>query len=186
MDEAALIKQMVKKFHEVYAAEFAERAKESTLDMKKILTLASMIEKEAVEPTERPLIAAVFLNRLQKGMRLQSDPTAVYGIRAFAGRISKQDIMRDSPYNTYLIAGLPPGPIGNPGSGSLEAVLNPARSTYLYFVAKKDGTHYFSSTLGEHNRAVDRYLKAAAPSGTPTPRPVAEHTNDQPNLTGRR
>lgn len=186
MDEAALITQMVKKFHEVFAAKFAERAKSSALDMGKILTLASMIEKEAVEPTERPLIAAVFLNRLQKGMRLQSDPTAVYGVRAFAGKISKQDIMRDSPYNTYLIAGLPPGPIGNPGSGSLEAVLNPARSTYLYFVAKKDGTHYFSSTLAEHNRAVVRYLKTAAPSGTPTPRPVAEYKNDHPNLTGRR
>jgi UPF0755 protein len=186
MSEASLIKQMVQKFREVYAAEFAARAKHSALDMRKILTIASMIEKEAVVPSERPLIAAVFLNRLQKGMRLQSDPTAVYGIRAFAGRISKQDIMRDSPYNTYLIAGLPPGPIGNPGSDSLEAVLNPAHSPYLYFVAKRDGTHYFSSTLAEHNRAVARYLKAAVPTDTPTSQPVAEYKNDNPNLTGRR
>jgi UPF0755 protein len=92
-------------------------------------------------------------------MPLQSDPTSVYGIRAFAGKISKQDILRDTPYNTYRIKGLPPGPIGNPGVESIEAVLFPAQTQYLYFVARKDGTHQFSTTLAEHNRAVEKYLK---------------------------
>jgi UPF0755 protein len=93
-------------------------------------------------------------------MPLQSDPTAVYKVRAFAGRVSKKDIMLDSPYNTYRIKGLPPGPIGNPGPDAIEAVLNPARTNYLYFVAKMDGTHCFSVTLDEHNRAVERFLKS--------------------------
>jgi UPF0755 protein len=121
--------------------------------------LASIIEKEAVVASERPLISSVFHNRLAKGMRLQSDPTAVYGIRAFAGTVTKQDIERLTPYNTYLITGLPPGPIGNPSKGAIEAALNPARTSYLYFVSKKDGTHHFSATLDEHNAAVYTYLK---------------------------
>ncbi|HOP40009.1 MAG TPA: endolytic transglycosylase MltG, partial [Geobacteraceae bacterium] len=97
--------------------------------------------------------------RLQKKMPLQSDPTSVYGIRAFAGKITKQDILRNTPYNTYRIDGLPPGPIGNPGEASIEAVLLPARTPYLYFVARKNGSHHFSTTLEEHNRAVARFLK---------------------------
>jgi UPF0755 protein len=92
-------------------------------------------------------------------MRLQSDPTAVYGVRAFAGTVTKQDVERPTPYNTYLIPGLPPGPIGNPGREAIAAALNPARTGYLYFVAKKDGTHHFSATLDEHNAAVNTYLK---------------------------
>lgn len=160
MDEAGLIREMVRKFNEVYAARFADRAKKLGMPCHKVLTLASMIEKEAVAPSERPIISAVFFNRLKKGMRLQSDPTAVYGVRAFAGKVSKQDIMRPSPYNTYLINGLPPGPIGNPSSAAIEAVLNPAQCDYLYFVAKKDGNHFFSRTLEEHNQAVNRYLKS--------------------------
>ena len=92
-------------------------------------------------------------------MRLQSDPTAVYGVRAFSGNVTKKDIMRPSPYNTYLVDALPPGPIGNPGIEALEAAVNPARTDYLYFVAKKDGTHHFSRTLDEHNAAVRTYLK---------------------------
>lgn len=185
MAETELIRQMVKKFNDVYAARFAARAQQAGMNSTEVLTLASMIEKEAVEPSERPLIAAVFYNRLRKGMRLQSDPTAVYGVRAFAGKVSKQDIMRPSLYNTYLIGGLPPGPIGNPGSAAIEAVLNPARSPYLYFVAKKDGSHYFSSSLEEHNQAVNRYLKSSAASASATGR-APGYTNDHPNLTGRR
>jgi UPF0755 protein len=92
-------------------------------------------------------------------MPLQSDPTAVYGVRAFAGKVTRADIDRPSPYNTYLIKGLPPGPIGNPGADALEAALHPAATQYLYFVARQDGTHQFSRTLEEHNRAVHRYLK---------------------------
>jgi UPF0755 protein len=92
-------------------------------------------------------------------MPLQSDPTAVYGIRAFSGKVKKADIVRPSPYNTYLNRGLPPGPIGNPGRDAVVAVINPAKSNFLYFVARQDGTHQFSRTLEEHNRAVRRYLK---------------------------
>jgi len=118
-----------------------------------------MIEKEAVVPAERPVIASVFYNRLRKGMRLQSDPTAVYGVRAFSGKVTKADILRPSPYNTYLVDGLPPGPIGNPGDSAIESALAPARTPYLYFVAKQDGSHHFSTTLDEHNRAVQTYLR---------------------------
>jgi UPF0755 protein len=92
-------------------------------------------------------------------MRLQSDPTAVYGVRAFGGKVSKADIERPTPYNTYLIPGLPPGPIGNPGSAAIEAVLHPAQTRHLYFVARQDGSHQFSDTLDDHNRAVRQYLR---------------------------
>ncbi|WP_243373142.1 endolytic transglycosylase MltG [Geotalea sp. SG265] len=186
MTERDLIEQMVVQFQEIYAARFANRAKRYPLNQMKVLTMASMIEKEAIDPSERPLIAAVFHNRLKKGMRLQSDPTAVYGIRAFAGNISKQDIMRKSSYNTYLIKGLPPGPIGNPSSAAIEAVLNPAPADYLYFVAKKDGNHYFSTTLAEHNQAVVRYLKSSSKPAPPTTGKTAEYANDHPSITGRR
>jgi UPF0755 protein len=117
------------------------------------------VEKETADPTERPMIAAVFLNRLQRGMRLQSDPTVIYGIKNFSGNLTKADLERYTPYNTYLIPGLPPGPICNPGKGSIEAVLHPAKVSYLYFVSKNDGTHKFSKTLAEHNRAVWKYQK---------------------------
>ena len=150
---------MVGQFDRVYGQRFAEGAKAAGLSTRDVITLASLIEKEAVAPAERPLIASVFRNRLRIGMPLQSDPTAVYGIRAFTGSVTKQDIQRNTPYNTYLIKGLPPGPIGSPGSAAIEAVLTPATTSYLYFVARKDGTHQFSVNLEEHNRAVSRYLR---------------------------
>jgi UPF0755 protein len=159
MDEAGLIRTMVGQFDKVYGQRFADRAKSLRISTGTLITLASMIEKEAVVPSERPLIASVFKNRLRKGMPLQSDPTAIYGVRAFGGKVSKQDILRSTPYNTYLIKGLPPGPIGNPGSDAIEAAITPAATSYFYFVAKKDGTHYFSATLEEHNRAVYKYLR---------------------------
>jgi peptidoglycan lytic transglycosylase G len=159
MTEAGLIRMMVGKFDKVYAQKFAERAGTLPLSETAIITIASIIEKEAVIPAERPLIASVFLNRLNRRMPLQSDPTAVYGVRAFTGKVSKRDIMRRSPYNTYLIQGLPPGPIGNPGMAAIEAVIAPSATSYLYFVARKDGSHAFSRTLEEHNRAVRKYLK---------------------------
>jgi UPF0755 protein len=158
-DAATLIKEMVDQFRITYDLRYAKKAQSLGLPELEIITLASMIEKEAVVPAERPLIASVFLNRLKKGMPLQSDPTSVYGIRAFAGKISKKDILRDTAYNTYHISGLPPGPIGNPGEKSIEAVLSPAQTRYLFFVARKDGTHQFSATLDEHNRAIEKYLK---------------------------
>ncbi len=173
MTEADLIRLMVGQFQKVYAQKLATRVKASGMGCRDLLTLASMVEKEAVAPDERPLIASVFRNRLKKGMPLQSDPTAVYGVRAFAGKVSKADVLRDTPYNTYRIKGLPPGPIGNPGCSTLEAVLNPARTNYLYFVARKDGTHQFSVTLDEHNRAVQQYLRSSAGSTGDDTRSVA-------------
>ncbi len=167
MDESGLIRAMVAKFRSVYEHAFANQS--SGLSQIQILTLASMIEKEAVLPVERPLIASVFFNRLQRGMPLQSDPTAVYGVRAYAGKVSRQDILRDTPYNTYRIAGLPPGPIGNPGEDALRAVFNPAKTRYTYFVAKQDGSHAFSITLEEHNAAVTRYLKNGDARNPATP-----------------
>ena len=156
---ADFLRMAVGQFNKVYDQKFAVRAKSLGISRNALITLASIIEKEAVVPSERPLIASVFNNRLAMGMPLQSDPTAVYGVRAFAGKVSKQDIMRPSPYNTYMIKGLPPGPIGNPGSDTIEAAIMPASTGYYYFVARKDGTHYFSASLEEHNRAVRKYLR---------------------------
>ena len=110
-------------------------------------------------PQERPLIARVFLNRLAKNMRLQADPTVIYGLTKFDGNITRKDLRTPTPYNTYIIKGLPPGPIGNPGRAAIEAVLNPAQESYYYFVSRNDGSHYFSKSLKEHNRAVLRYQK---------------------------
>lgn len=161
---AELIRQMVAQFNKVYDEKFAEMEKGTKLTRSNIITLASMVEKEAVTPEEKPLIASVFFNRIKAGMPLQSDPTATYGLKVFGVKVSGEDVRRDSPYNTYVIAGLPPGPIGNPGSGAIEAVLKPATTGYYYFVAKKDGSHHFSKDLDEHNRAVRLYLKNGAGS----------------------
>lgn len=154
-----LISQMVEQFNKRYAELAGGKGEAAGLSRHGLVTLASLIEKEAVTAAEKPLISSVFHNRLRIGMPLQSDPTAVYGVRAFSGKVSKADIERRSPYNTYLIKGLPPGPIGNPGADALEAALHPAATKYLYFVARQDGTHQFSRTLEEHNRAVRTYLR---------------------------
>lgn len=161
-DAAAIIRQMVRQFDKEFSERFATTLKERQLSRHEVVTLASLVEKEAVAPQERPLIAAVFANRLNRRMRLQSDPTAVYGRRAFGGTVSGQEVRQVTPYNTYMIPGLPPGPIGNPSAEAIAAVLAPAKVPYLYFVAKKDGTHQFSTTLAEHNQAVARYLKNGA------------------------
>jgi UPF0755 protein len=174
---ADLIREMVAQFRKHYSREFAAKAKAMRMSPREVLTLASMVEKEAMTSREKPLIASVFLNRLKKNMPLQSDPTAVYKVRAFAGKISKEDIMRGSPYNTYRVNGLPPGPIGNPGSDAIKAVLNPASTKYLYFVAKMDGTHYFSTTLEEHNKAVQKYLKTRPSSDEAKARPFVTCKN---------
>lgn len=158
MDERGLVTEMVREFqHRITGLE--QQIAASGMNLHQVVTLASMVEKEAVALEEKPLIASVFRNRLKLGMPLQSDPTAIYGVRAFGGTVTKQDLQRQSPYNTYRIKGLPPGPIGNPGLDAIKAVLEPARTDYLYFVARKDGTHQFSRTLKEHNQGVRLFLK---------------------------
>ena len=122
-------------------------------------SLASVIEKETGSGEERPQISSVFHNRLQKKIPLQSDPTVIYGLPNYDGNIHKKDLSHPSPYNTYRWAGLPPGPIASPGAQAIRATLYPAVSPYLYFVSKNDGTHQFSATLIEHNKAVDKYQK---------------------------
>ncbi|WP_457756042.1 endolytic transglycosylase MltG [Thermodesulfatator indicus] len=158
-----IVATMIKRFWEVWNSEFAERAKELGLSVKEVVTLASIVEKEAVMPQERPIIASVFWNRLKRGMKLQSDPTVRYAVKRFYSRLRYRDLRYRDPYNTYIYPGLPPGPICNPGKASIKAVLYPAKTDYLYFVSKGDGTHYFSRTLREHERAVDIYQRGIRP-----------------------
>ncbi|WP_114638595.1 endolytic transglycosylase MltG [Polynucleobacter necessarius] len=128
------------------------------------LILASIIEKETGKPSDRPLIAAVFLNRLNKGMPLQTDPTVIYGIGPkFDGNLRKSDLRKDNPYNSYMHKGLPPTPIAMPSKESLQAAIYPAQSKALYFVAKGDGSSHFSQSLSEHEAAVDQYQRKLAP-----------------------
>jgi len=158
--EADIIRMMVHKHFLVYEGIVRQAGNDPPeLSHHQIVTLASIVEKETGIPEERPLVASVFLNRLARGMRLQADPTVRYGLQDPAGPLSRDDLQNSSPYNTYRIFGLPPGPITNPGKASIEAVIFPARTKYLYFVAKDDKSHYFSETLGEHNRAVSTYRK---------------------------
>jgi len=152
-----IISSMVGQFKKIFRHEMESLAQENGFTKHEIVTLASIIEKETGAASERPLIASVFHNRLKKKMRLASDPTVIYGIKDFNGNITKKDLNTPTPYNTYIIKGLPPGPIANPGEESIKAALSPAKTTYLYFVSKKDKTHKFSTTLGEHNRAVRKY-----------------------------
>lgn len=140
------------------------------------VTLASLVERETPKPEERPMVAAVFDNRVRKGMRLQCDPTVIYGLERmgkYRGSLTKEDLTSDSPYNTYEHYGLPPGPIGNPGEASLRAALHPAETSFLYFVANTLGGHFFSSTLEEHNRNVLKYhrLLQGLPADPPPPPP---------------
>jgi len=156
-----ILETMVRRFHERFDAEHWRRAAERGLSINQIVTLASIIEKETGKPAERPLIAAVFANRLRIGMPLQSDPTVIYGIPDFGGDLTRADLTRFSPYNTYVVGGLPPGPIANPGLAAIDAALAPADSGALYFVSRNDGSHEFSTTLADHNRAVARYQRGA-------------------------
>jgi UPF0755 protein len=154
----AIIDTMVRRFRQEVTP-LMERAQGTGMKFEDVVILASIVEKETGRPEERPLIASVFLNRLRLGMRLESDPTVIYGIGNFDGDLKKKDLAERTPYNTYVIHGLTPGPIANPGLDSIKAVINPARTDYLYFVSKNDGSHHFSRTLAEHNRAVEMYQK---------------------------
>jgi len=156
--EAAIINKMVETFKErALKQEFLKRAEDLGFSYHEIITLASLIEKETGKDSERKQISSVFHNRLKKNMLLQTDPTVIYAIDIFDGNIRKRDLNIDSPYNTYRYKGLPPGPIANPGLKSIIAALYPATTSNLYFVSKQDGSHKFSATLNEHNRAVQKY-----------------------------
>lgn len=152
-----IITAMVNQFNKNYKKEWQSRASELNFSVHDIVTLASIIEKETGDASERPLISSVFHNRLKKKMRLESDPTVIYGIKNFDGNIKRKHLKTKTPYNTYQIKGLPAGPIANPGALSLEAALYPAQTQYLFFVSKKDTTHQFSTNIRDHNRAVKKY-----------------------------
>jgi len=153
----SIVSTMVSRFKSVFTPEWKARATELGLSVHQVVTLASIIEKETGAAFERPLISSVFHNRLRKRMRLESDPTVIYGIKNFDGNLTRKHLATPTPYNTYKIRGLPPGPIANPGRESLKAALYPEDTAFLYFVSKKDSTHHFSTNLQEHNRAVRKY-----------------------------
>jgi len=155
--EQEIIGTMLVQFEQIFTPEMMAQAGRMGFTTHEIVTLASIIEKESSHAAERPLVAAVFHNRLRIGMPLQSDPTVIYGLPDFNGNITRGDLRRPSPYNTYTIPALPPGPIANPGLESIRAALAPAPVPYLYFVSKNDGSHFFSKSLREHNRAVKKY-----------------------------
>lgn len=155
-----LIALMVDRFRAAYTHDLRGQAIAQGLTARQVVTLASLIEKETAREEERPLVAAVYRNRLKLGMGMQADPTIIYALQKagrYDGNIRKQDLMLDSPYNTYVRAGLPPGPIASPRKASLAAALAPADVPYIYFVSRNDGSHVFASTLAEHNRNVRQF-----------------------------
>ena len=152
-----IITTMVERFRSIFNRKWEKRAKDLNLSIHQVVTLASIIEKETGVSFERPVISSVFHNRLKKRMRLESDPTVIYGLKNFDGNITRKHLATQTPYNTYTIKGLPLGPIANPGSKAIEAALYPADTDFLYFVSKKDRTHKFSANIKNHNKAVRRY-----------------------------
>lgn len=155
-----VVRTMVNQFRELYERSWRGAAEGKELSARELVTLASIIEKETGTDAERSLIGSVFWNRIERGMPLQSDPTIIYALKLegrFDGNLRRRDLQMLSPYNTYQVRGLPPGPIASPGQNSIRAVLEPAETKYLYFVSKNDGTSYFSETLREHNAAVRKY-----------------------------
>ena len=165
--ERDIIFAMAEQFRKVSQPLLEQHQGVTPLTPHEIITLASIIEKETGVEAERPLISAVFHNRLKLHMPLQSDPTVIYGIKDFNGNLTRKNLHDASPYNTYRIAALPPGPICNPSLSSLRAALQPADAPFLYFVSKNDGTHLFSEKLEAHNRAVKIYQPVHEP---PAPR----------------
>jgi UPF0755 protein len=155
-----LIDLMVDRFRSVYGEEMRSRAAAQGMTARQVVTLASLIEKETGKLEERPIVAAVFRNRLKIGMPMQADPTIVYALEKahrYDGNIRRDDLAMESPYNTYKYPGLPPGPIASPGKASLEAALKPADVSYLYFVSRNDGSHIFATTLAEHSNNVRKF-----------------------------
>jgi UPF0755 protein len=159
---AELVPRMVAGFEKAFTPEIRAAASARGLSVRALVTLASIVEKETGKPEERPLVAAVYSNRLRVGMPLQCDPTVIYALQRadrYNGNLTHENMQIDSPYNTYRYPGLPPGPIANPGRASLEAAAHPADVPYLYFVARGDGSHVFAATLDEHNRNVNEYQR---------------------------
>lgn len=157
---AQLVTRMVASFEKALTPEIRQQALARGMGVRQLVTLASIVEKETGKPEERPLVAAVYSNRLRIGMPLQCDPTVIYALdrmSRYDGNLTRADLQLDSPYNTYRYAGLPPGPIASPGRASLAAAAAPADVSYLYFVSRNDGSHVFASTLDEHNRNVQEY-----------------------------
>ncbi|MBF0113277.1 MAG: endolytic transglycosylase MltG [Desulfamplus sp.] len=157
VDQKKIISTMVNGFSKVFSPDWIEECRKIGFSVHQIVTLASIIEKETANSDERGLISSVFHNRLKLGMRLESDPTVIYEIPNFNGNITKNHLKTPTPYNTYAIFGLPPGPIANPGRFSLQAAIYPQKSDFIFFVSKNDTTHHFSTNLQEHNRAVRKY-----------------------------
>jgi UPF0755 protein len=156
-----ILEFMVRQFRRKVPPDAEKRAKEAGLSLHQVVTIASIIEKETGLEEEMPLVSAVIRRRLALGMPLQMDPTVIYGVKRFDGTVTRKDLRTAGPYNTYLNRGLPPGPIANPGPAALAAALNPSKEDYLYFVSRNDGSHTFSRTLPEHNRAVEEFRRAA-------------------------
>lgn len=157
-----LVAQMVAAFEKVLTPELRQQAAARGMSVRELVTLASLVEKETAKPGERPMVAAVYVNRLKINMALYCDPTVIYALERagrYTGDITREDLKFDSPYNTYRYPGLPPGPIASPGRASLEAAASPAEVPYLYFVSRNDGSHVFATTLDEHNRNVYEYQK---------------------------
>jgi UPF0755 protein len=157
---AQLVARMVQSFMKALTPDLIEAAEARHLTVRQFVTLASIVEKETGNKDERPLVAAVYANRLRIGMPLQCDPTVIYALERlgrYNGNLTREDLQVDSKYNTYRYPGLPPGPIASPGRASLAAAANPASADYLYFVSRNDGTHAFAATLDEHNRNVQKY-----------------------------
>jgi peptidoglycan lytic transglycosylase G len=159
-DAGRLVRQMVGAFQHAFPQEARDAGAAANLTPRQIVTLASIVEKETAKPEERPIVAAVYRNRLRIGMPLQCDPTVIYALQragVFTGNLRRDDLQFDSPYNTYRYPGLPPGPIASPGKASLEAAAHPADVDYVYFVSRNDGSHEFARTLDEHNRNVQKF-----------------------------
>lgn len=166
---ASIVRRLVNEFERRWKPEWNEALARLGMTRHQVITLASIIEKEARVDSERPIISAVYHNRLRRGMMLQADPTVLYALGRHASRVLYRDLEVKSPYNTYRNTGLPPGPIASPGSASIEAALFPASVPFLYFVAHPDGHHEFRATLREHNEAVRRMRALRRTAGTARP-----------------